>query len=875
MTYRILLIEPNNNSYSEEALEKALGGSETIFIFLVRYLKNRQDVALDVFFRDSGNMKDFVEEKLKNNTENQKIENQKYDLVISYRDPTPLFQVQGKMNVVYLQDLPNQHIITLLNILFQQGKINKMIFLSHFQKAMYLQHMPGAEEGRHCLMFENGLDMSLFDSTIKKEKEFIYASAPNRGLDVLLDMWPDIHKELPDYTLKVIGSTKMYNVDSNDPEINKQREEFLKIGNELYNKIEDSEEGNSLEGIRLLGGLNHKELIKEFEKSKALLYPSTFAETCCHTLNCALHAGAVPVISSVGAIVEKVTNGENGVIIPGDPKSEDFKKLYVKSVVDLIKSNRIERMININRGSYLAWDMGRLVNRLLTQLVKFEDFEGNNTKVLGIICSLQDRKENRKINFRNLVWYSPIDMITDEIAGLPLDQARNAAASMAIYKNADWLLFIDSDIYVDKYFLMDMIKNAEEHNVDIVVANYPYQDRNLISTARVVRVSDNKAINCYEVKQEDVNNKEKYRFVTAGLGATLISIATLRKMGRPYFRTQNIQFRHTGEDSYFFQECAAIEAKIWLENDIPIVHIDNNGNMFGKKEHIDKIKHQIGRSILTTDNKVNKATHGKDDKTNNKENNVIQHYKNEENYKSSLIASQDSRIANIIRCSKEYMVKNGHILDLACGDGFIADRLKDNDFEVTKVDIKGGGTRGDIIEHNLEISPYPFEDNSFDGIICSEILEHLFEPMTLINECYRILKNEGIMILTVPNFNNIDNILIRHQNIVYNIDNQMSIEHIRHYTLESIKRILYNKFDVLKVMGNSPNMNPFFDNARKIINRYIDKTVIDQNYKDVLNQVCSSQDFKDQVKDQILTDIIIGECFPTSCMGLMVILKKR
>ena len=568
----LLLVEPNNNAYGEEALSRPLGGSETIFIFMVRALEKRDDIDLEVFYKDSGDFKEFVKDK-------------NYDLVISYRSPEPLFQVQGKINAIYLQDLPNQQSVTLMNILFQQGKLNKLIFLSHFQKQMYLQHMPGVQEGRHCLMFENGLDLDLFDSSIDKENAFIYASAPNRGLDVLLDMWGDIHTELPEYTLKIAGSTTMYNVESNTPEMNQSREELLGIGDDMYDQ--------DISGVEWLGGLSHAELIEEMEKCKALLYPSTFAETSCHVLNCALHAGAVPVISSVGAIIEKIGVGENGIVIPGDPHSKEFKKMYVEAVVDMIKSGRIDRMIAVNRGSYTAWGMDRLVDRLITQLLKFDEIEGLNQRVLGVVCSLYDRGENAKINFRNLIWYAPIDMITDEITGMPIDQARNAAASMTIHTNADWLLFLDSDVFVDKYFLTNMLKIADEHGVDVVVANYPYHEEELIPTARVVRVSDNRAINCYGIADEDLNDPEKYRFVTAGLGATLISVDALKRIGRPYFRTQNVHTRHTGEDAYFYQECRAVGVKVWLTVNMPIIHADSD-KLYGQAEHIRLIRPQLG-----------------------------------------------------------------------------------------------------------------------------------------------------------------------------------------------------------------------------------------------------------------------------------------
>lgn len=45
----------------------------------------------------------------------------------------------------------------------------------------------------------------------------------------------------------------------------------------------------------------------------------------------------------------------------------------------------------------------------------------------------------------------------------------------------------------------------------------------------------------------------------------------------------------------------------------------------------------------------------------------------------------------------------------------------------------------------------PFRDNSFDVVSGIAILEHIFDPYFLVEEIKRILKNEGIFILLVPN----------------------------------------------------------------------------------------------------------------------------
>jgi 2-polyprenyl-3-methyl-5-hydroxy-6-metoxy-1,4-benzoquinol methylase len=39
----------------------------------------------------------------------------------------------------------------------------------------------------------------------------------------------------------------------------------------------------------------------------------------------------------------------------------------------------------------------------------------------------------------------------------------------------------------------------------------------------------------------------------------------------------------------------------------------------------------------------------------------------------------------------------------------------------------------------------------YDAVICSEVLEHLHDPSTLLHTIYMTLKEEGILIVTVPN----------------------------------------------------------------------------------------------------------------------------
>lgn len=107
----------------------------------------------------------------------------------------------------------------------------------------------------------------------------------------------------------------------------------------------------------------------------------------------------------------------------------------------------------------------------------------------------------------------------------------------------------------------------------------------------------------------------------------------------------------------------------------------------------------------------------------------------------------------INNCQKECTV-----IDLGAGEGKVLHLLQnegyknlfaiDGDIENFKLDnIK-------IQSHNLNID-LPFARESFDAVISSEVMEHMENPWHFTREIVRILKDEGVAVITTPNINSL------------------------------------------------------------------------------------------------------------------------
>lgn len=142
--------------------------------------------------------------------------------------------------------------------------------------------------------------------------------------------------------------------------------------------------------------------------------------------------------------------------------------------------------------------------------------------------------------------------------------------------------------------------------------------------------------------------------------------------------------------------------------------------------------------------------------------NYIDHYQKDA-FEFDYFEERKGATAHDERRVREYIIskvkKNTKsILDVGCGRAWVAKHFTHKNINVCSFDISLTNPSRAIKLYPSEYHKgvvgdsfhLPFEDESFDCVIASEIIEHVFDPVEFIKELFRIVKKDCQLILTTP-----------------------------------------------------------------------------------------------------------------------------
>lgn len=271
--------------WSPKSVEKGIGGSEEAVIYLSKELMQLgyevtvfNNCGLQAGIYDGVVYKNAIEFCSKDN----------FNILISWR--TNIFEkdIYAKRRIVWLHDIPH------LNLKDDGYKrIDNIVVLSQFHASQLAYNCPKEK----VFISTNGVNVEDFkglENIIREKNRCIYASSYNRGLEQLLEVWPDVIKEVPDASLHIYYGWDTYDA-------------FVKSG---FIK----ETGFKPKMLKLMdqprvfdhGKIGHKELLKEYARSEVLAYPCTYlGEINCIALTKAIATGCIAVTNEHPCMKER------------------------------------------------------------------------------------------------------------------------------------------------------------------------------------------------------------------------------------------------------------------------------------------------------------------------------------------------------------------------------------------------------------------------------------------------------------------------------------------------------------------------------------------------------------------------------------------
>ena len=462
--------------------EKGLGGSESALFYIARELA-RMGYVVKVFNKcdnpgiyegvEYGDLTDFY------------IFNKfcKIKVFIASRSFKPYFSaINAERKVLWLHDHFEMAFLDEYDFKKIDLKDIEFFTLSKWQTDMWAEGLNLPEDKFYIT--RNGFNPDLFNREGVKRNRYklIYSSRPERGLEILLDLFPEIRKHIPEAELNVFTYVPF----SEDREMEPLRD-----------KLEQ-------EGVILRGSVTQAQLAKEMMGSRVMVYPSIWKETSCIAAIEAQAAG-LPIVSSVlAALPETVVNGKTGILIEGDPKNEEYRKKFIYEVVELIKNDKKWKNLSENsrKRAFEIYTWKKIAEEWAE---KFEDvlgkkgFSKSKTKKLSLCMIVKDEGKNLPVSLESVRDIVDEMIIVDtgstdntiEIAESfgadvynfkwcdDFSEARNYALSKA---EGEWILYIDADERLNEENAKKVIKVINRDDIMAVSLNLhtPQEEDNLI-----------------------------------------------------------------------------------------------------------------------------------------------------------------------------------------------------------------------------------------------------------------------------------------------------------------------------------------------------------------------------------------------------------
>jgi glycosyltransferase involved in cell wall biosynthesis len=268
-----------------------------------------------------------------------------FDLLVLWRHPAYAhYPFKANKVVLDLHDVISPGEFTPARL----KKIDKIFVKSQYQRELY----PEIPDDKFAVI-GNGIRYDDIRPTKKILKRMIYTSSYDRGLEHLLDFWPQIKKEVPEATLDIYYGWNLF-------------DQFYAHNKEMMVWKEKMVEKMKQPGIRELGRVGHAEIALAMAEADIYAYSCHFEEIFCISAVKAQAAGCKVLATKYAALKEVV---KQGYLVEGNVKKPEIWPEFTEKVIDLLKTSMDQGDREFIKASVKEYDWSNIAAKWLVNMV--------------------------------------------------------------------------------------------------------------------------------------------------------------------------------------------------------------------------------------------------------------------------------------------------------------------------------------------------------------------------------------------------------------------------------------------------------------------------------------------------------------------------